>query len=193
MTKNKRNFSEMGKLGGVARGKSIRKKYLNNPNYCNNCKKIIKPQKNKNLSLTKKQKFCSHSCSASFNNKNRKREKNYSKCKICEKTTQSYTKTYCKICKINILENKRKKDVHRSSITSHARTILNNSKRKKECQNCKYNKHVEVCHIKPVSSFNENTLITQINDAANLVYLCPNCHWEYDHLNLVLEMGIEPI
>jgi 5-methylcytosine-specific restriction endonuclease McrA len=48
------------------------------------------------------------------------------------------------------------------------------------CQNCGYSKHVEVCHIKPIHSFSDDTLIDDINRLDNLLFLCPNCHWEFD-------------
>jgi predicted restriction endonuclease len=49
------------------------------------------------------------------------------------------------------------------------------------CEVCGYNTHVEVCHIKSVSSFSDDTLITEINSIDNLVGLCPNHHWEFDN------------
>jgi 5-methylcytosine-specific restriction endonuclease McrA len=56
-----------------------------------------------------------------------------------------------------------------------------------QCQVCGYSKHVEVCHIKPISEFDNNTLISDINHITNLYILCPNCHWEFD--NGILEIG----
>ena len=53
------------------------------------------------------------------------------------------------------------------------------------CERCGYNKHVEVAHRKPVSDFSEETLISEVNSKENLMLLCPNCHWEFDH-NLAL-------
>lgn len=49
------------------------------------------------------------------------------------------------------------------------------------CQFCGYNKHVEVCHIKPIHTFSEDTLISVVNDPSNILVLCRNCHWEFDH------------
>ncbi len=49
------------------------------------------------------------------------------------------------------------------------------------CTKCGYSKHVEVCHIKHISSFPLDTLISDINANNNLLVLCPNCHWEFDH------------
>jgi hypothetical protein len=51
----------------------------------------------------------------------------------------------------------------------------------KGCVKCGYNKHVEVCHIKPISSFDISTMLSVVNDVSNLIVLCPNCHWEFDH------------
>lgn len=49
------------------------------------------------------------------------------------------------------------------------------------CQNCAYSKHVEICHIKPVASFELDTPIDIINSPDNILYLCRNCHWEFDN------------
>lgn len=49
------------------------------------------------------------------------------------------------------------------------------------CRACGYDKHFEVCHIKAVTDFTDDTLISEINSPDNLVPLCPNCHWEFDN------------
>jgi hypothetical protein len=66
-------------------------------------------------------------------------------------------------------------------IRINAKKIMTRAKKDKCCAKCNYNKHVEICHIKAISEFEENTLISVINDINNLIYLCPNCHWEYDN------------
>lgn len=53
----------------------------------------------------------------------------------------------------------------------------------KNCEHCGYNKHVEVCHIRPISDFPDDALISEVNDRSNIKILCPNCHWEFDHRN----------
>lgn len=58
-----------------------------------------------------------------------------------------------------------------------------------KCCNCGYDKHIEVAHIKPISSFPPETLIKDINSPNNLLPLCPNCHYEYD--NNLLKIGPE--
>lgn len=49
------------------------------------------------------------------------------------------------------------------------------------CEICGYSKHVEICHIKPIKDFDENATIQEINSRSNIIGLCPNCHWEFDH------------
>jgi 5-methylcytosine-specific restriction endonuclease McrA len=71
--------------------------------------------------------------------------------------------------------------------------LVRNRARKKygtdesSCQNCGYSNHVEVCHIKPIHSFDLSTLIDDINSPDNILVLCPNCHWEFDHGRLTVD------
>ena len=69
----------------------------------------------------------------------------------------------------------------RAAIRRHAHFIYNSSGGEKKCKVCGYDKHVEVCHIKSVSSFGDDDLITDINSFDNLIGLCPNHHWEFDN------------
>ena len=69
----------------------------------------------------------------------------------------------------------------RSDIRSDACRVYENSGKPKHCLICGYDKHYEVCHIKAVSDFSEDTPITVINHIDNLVALCPNHHWEFDN------------
>ena len=69
----------------------------------------------------------------------------------------------------------------RSAITRMAREIFAKSNKTKQCIVCGYDKHYEVAHIKAVSDFDDNALISEINSINNLIALCPNHHWEYDN------------
>lgn len=69
----------------------------------------------------------------------------------------------------------------RNLVQAHARKVFNRSDKPKECQICGYNLTYEVAHIKPVSSFDGDATVAEINDIDNLIALCPNHHWEYDH------------
>lgn len=60
----------------------------------------------------------------------------------------------------------------------HARGIAGS--RKRVCVRCRYDKHVEVAHIRAVSSFPKAATYAEVNAPENLLILCPNCHWEFD-------------
>jgi len=75
----------------------------------------------------------------------------------------------------------------RSAITKHAIITFFKSYKDKKCEICGYEKHVEVCHRKPVSEFSEDSLISEINHIDNLIGLCPNHHWEFDHGLLLIK------
>jgi hypothetical protein len=66
-----------------------------------------------------------------------------------------------------------------AQVRSHNRWY--NSALEKRCQACGYDKHVEHAHIKPISSFDEDTLLIVVNAPENNLVLCRNCHWEYDN------------
>ena len=86
-------------------------------------------------------------------------------------------------------------------ISGQARAVI---KGKKECFNCTYDKFVDVAHKKAISSFSPDDMLSVINHPNNLMYLCPNCHHEFDgnilslndieknHTKLVASWGIEP-
>ena len=68
----------------------------------------------------------------------------------------------------------------RSAITKNANEVYFKINENPKCAICGYDKHVEVAHIKSVSSFTDESLISEINSIDNLIGLCPNHHWEYD-------------
>ena len=69
----------------------------------------------------------------------------------------------------------------RSDIQKNARLIYQQSKKPNCCVVCEYDKTYEVAHIKAVSDFDDDTLVSEINSIDNLIALCPNHHWEFDH------------
>lgn len=136
--------------------------------------------------------FCSKSCSACFNNKIPKRKKT-KKCFSCDNLVLSNRK-FCKNCQRSKSENLTLKDLlcktqYRSSIyvrvRLHARQVAN-KQNWKCCSKCGYDKHIEIAHIKAISSYNDDASLSEINDVSNLIPLCPNCHWEFDNLPRVL-------
>ena len=66
-----------------------------------------------------------------------------------------------------------------STIRSHARRIALSMQNK--CVVCGYSKHVDICHKKSIHKFPDTALVKEVNDKNNLVKLCRNHHWEFDH------------
>lgn len=81
--------------------------------------------------------------------------------------------------------------VARSAIQKNARKIYEQSDKPKCCICCGYDKHYETAHIKSVSSFDSDALLSEINSIDNLIALCPNHHWEYDNGNLDITPFLE--
>lgn len=77
-------------------------------------------------------------------------------------------------------------------VRSHARTIMKRSGIARRCIVCGYLNHVEVCHLKAIASYPVDALVKDVNVLSNLVYLCPNHHWELDNNFLEPEDGFEP-
>lgn len=68
----------------------------------------------------------------------------------------------------------------------NARRVLESSEREKVCQYChnhEFDAILEVHHLKGILEFDEDTLIKEINNENNLVWLCPNHH-------IMLEKGL---
>ena len=135
-------------------------------------------------------KFCSRSCAAQVTNKIAKRKKTkFYYCEECRKEC-AYRRKFCSDCAKKMLspDYTLREAIydqhHKSSAFALVRGRARNSpkaQRIKSCEKCGYNKHVEVCHIKPIADFPLNTKLSVINDESNLMILCPNCHWEHDH------------
>ena len=68
-----------------------------------------------------------------------------------------------------------------AQIRSLARGLYRQSSRPKCCASCGYTTHYEVCHIKPISEFLPTDFVADVNKLSNLVALCRNHHWEFDH------------
>lgn len=144
-------------------------------------------------SKTKNPKFCSRSCAAKLNNTINPKRKLQNTCVDCGKPI-TRSRTRCKEDYLLWLKNNQAKDMtlqeaiywkhHKSSAFALVRSRARASekmKKIKSCEICGYSKHVQACHKKPISSFSLNTKISIINENDNIMCLCPNCHWEYDH------------
>ena len=154
---------------------------------------------------TSNPRFCSRSCAAKKTNIESPKRKLTKICSKCENTIDNSRTTFCSQhlkehndklksrCPDTKLEdywNKSSvKDKHPSWKNSHIRALnrsWNKELIKLPCANCGYKKHVELCHIKAVSEFDGSTLLSEVNSSDNVIQLCPNCHWEFDHGHLIL-------
>lgn len=150
-------------------------------------------------------KFCSRSCAATYNNKRRPKEvtdkiieargqkRNLCLCP-CGKP-KSFAALVCKDCDlerrmqisssntIGSRENRKNGPSNRYQlIRQNAQRVLRiKSDRERKCQCCGFSHHVHVCHKKGIDTFPKDTLLSEVNALDNLVYLCPNCHWMFDH------------
>jgi tRNA threonylcarbamoyladenosine modification (KEOPS) complex Cgi121 subunit len=135
--------------------------------------------------------YCSRSCAAIKNNQNpnRKIKKKTKKCKICGELIYK-SRQKCPKCIENFappdytLKEAIYEQHHKSSafalVRSRAR-ILGKQLGLNKCSHCGYDKHVEIAHIKAIKDFSLSTKISTINHPSNIIALCPNCHWEFDH------------
>ncbi len=140
--------------------------------------------------------FCSRSCAAIVNNKSTIKRERTKKCKQCKSLILSGY-TYCDKCYVekHYLSHKTlneaialRTDANRyTGIRGNGRNVFYASNKLHCCAYCGYDKHIEICHIKDICEFDPQTLISIINDIDNLIALCPNHHWEFDHGLLTIE------
>ena len=161
---------------------------------CTQCNKEF-DKKPSQIKKTKND-FCSRSHAATYNNsKYPKRHKQPSKykCTDCGKRI-THNSGRCHRCRRlessrlfgeRILKDVFPKNGHNTfkfhHVRRHAKIKLDLNGRNKICEECGWDIHVHVAHIKPLNSFSIDTKIKIVNDFSNLKYLCPNCHWVFDH------------
>lgn len=169
------NASRLGKIGGLKRGTEQREEaistYLASPNICEECRRPIPLNPKYPPSWTRTRRFCNYTCSAAFNA--RHRLKIQGKKPLADRT-------------LNEVMGKAKSNEKlwwraRVHIGQHARRAYERSGKPQACAICGYDKHVEICHKKPVSDFPGTALISEINNLSNMTPLCPNHHWELDN------------
>lgn len=152
--------------------------------------------------------YCSRSCSAQYNNKgvcrNQPTEHTCSSCSAEFTCTGKHrSRTYCSACllgygtykemqrsfyeSLTVGEYRSKASVegkHPSWRHAHIRNLnrsWNKSMTLLPCRVCGYDKHVELAHIKGLSSFGDEATLGEINSPENVIQLCRNCHWELDN------------
>lgn len=177
--------------------------------FCLHCNTELKQRETESYRDFNKRVFCNRVCS---NNHILRgvREPKIQTCELCSRDlpVSKYKRKYCSYClplvrasissksgRLETFSNKTKGEVFltranyqsaRSGIRKHANDVYFSSGKEQKCIVCGYSKYIEVCHIKSVSSFPDEALLSEINAKDNLVALCPNHHWEFDSGLLVL-------
>lgn len=161
------------------------------PTACQECESPVNLKGNK---------YCSRSCAAKANNRRKGFTTHYcsvcggvagvgwkNKRKYCE-NCQHHSKQYAdwSLTTVGDLMTRLSTYQAHARIRALARRGYLAADKSRYCVACGYSKHFEVCHRKPVASFPRDTPVAVVNSTENLVALCPNCHWEFDHDLLVL-------
>lgn len=139
----------------------------NSKNTCLNCK----------LKIEEYKKFCSSSCSAKHNNKNRIK-KNYGFCLECNKTLKRKGRKYCSNKCQGLYKNKNTfKQIESGNLNFHEDTfkrylIQKYGEKCMSCQWCEKNKYTGIIPIQleHIDGDSNNNILN------NLKLLCPNCH-----------------
>jgi len=149
---------------------------------------------------TSNPKFCGRSCAASFNNTLKPKRQPESLCASCG-MPNTKTRKYCKECFLRFMnersterwenctlkEIKGKGSANAGGRYPYIRTLARKkyieSGKPMCCEECGYDKHVDIAHIKDIRHFDENTFVSEINDIDNLRALCKNHHWEFDNIH----------
>ena len=166
-------------------------------NTCAHCGKPVnkKPDKRSKTGNI----FCNSACAASYNNRIPKRKAKHH-CKKCGATIwggtlsgfckKCYWRWYClndkTLCEVT---NKRKDANRYTTIRQAARRTYFESDRPRKCLKCGYRLHVEICHVKGIADFSDDTKVGEVNDLKNLVAFCRKHHWEFDHDYLCVKAG----
>jgi hypothetical protein len=149
--------------------------------------------------------FCSKSCATKYNNryfpKRKKTYENEKHCSLCGKPKKNIS-NFCQACArelkteetLNFTLGYIRSLYHEKSsldiagkLRGYSRQAYKRSNYPKQCANCGYSKHYEVCHIKPIKDFDDSATMGEIHNINNLIALCRNCHWELDHGMLRIE------
>jgi len=188
-----------------AREAILRKKEYNlNPNKCLFCKRDILVEESVKAKLAdiKIKKFCSRSCAARYNNKKFPKRSiflgdgKYKLKGICScGNKKDYESDLCHSCymikkykdakskPLKYFFSKGNARIKYGTIRKWAALIIEKEGILKTCAVCKnkeFDSVVEVAHLKGIASFPEETLMGEVNNLDNLVYLCPSHHKLYD-------------
>ena len=142
-------------------------------------------------------KFCSRSCAAKYTNSTSPKRKLTRTCAECDNLVMSHRHNHCEYHWNEIKRGKYKRKTlgeyrnlpsvsgkHPSWVNAHIRQFARSWLKhltEEPCRRCGYNKHVELAHIKGITEFSDDALLSEGNSEDNVLPLCPNCHWEFDN------------
>lgn len=150
---------------------------------------------------TSNAKFCTRTCAVIVNNslKPKRKRKTQELCVICQIRTHRSRSKRCSIC-INALHHANQTSMNKQTLADVAKRYSQigispsyrhayvryhchrlNRHLQKRCQICGYDTHVELCHIKAISSFDLSATLDEVNASTNIAVLCRNHHWELDN------------
>jgi hypothetical protein len=167
-----------GKSRGIIQRIEAIDRYYKNPKICKFCGFVIDIGPEEKCSAIRRKQFCDSSCCAKYGNEHRKK-KVYS-CRHCGCDILGCERKSCDECidaRKDIVGKKRKKDSNKREIYNHSRRVFRGG----ACERCGYSVFTEACHVTPIRSFPGTAMVSEINDNENVLSLCPNCHWEFDH------------
>ena len=149
-------------------------------------------------------KFCSRSCAASSNNAESPKRALESLCG-CGNKRSSWRSKLCDDCRAARVESRKENHYNtwtlgamRGSgnanfnsrypyIRNMSRKAYKDSGRPMKCLVCDYSLHVDIAHIRDVKSYPDSATVAEVNNLDNLIALCKNHHWEFDHGHLQIE------
>lgn len=145
--------------------------------------------------LTKNEFYCSVTCSTSKSALVTR--KNFCECgqfvgagrKRCITCHQKWVKSVkCKSPELSAISSQTIKEIKLKAKMTWSARIRNHARKSYKfyglpnaCNVCGYDKIIQICHKKAISSFSDDTPISEVNAQSNLIGLCPNHHWEFDH------------
>lgn len=162
-------------------------RYYSSPNLCKNCNAIIHVG-DRPVRQAKVKQFCNRSCAGLYNNRIEEPVNLSKEEKQVEKLLKD-SHSIMRCSKAELFAKRPNWQSARSTIQKLARKIFLETHQERACSVCGYDKHYEVAHIKSVSEFPDEAMLSEINDPENLIALCPNHHWEFDNSKIVKDMS----
>jgi len=137
----------------------------------------------------KRKKFCNHSCAASYTNSKREKKNLCLDCGKpvsndvvrCSKCNRVYMLQLLEARTLEDVKSKGNARVSWSTVRKAANRKLELNNIEKKCVICGIDEPIDCCHIKSITEFPLDTLVSEVNALSNLTYMCKNHHWLFDH------------